>query len=311
MPRFWMIPLLCLPMLVWAQTEAPTPTPLPGDETVAPADAADPVAESPADTAEDPAEVEAGDVPAEAESAQPQAPETRVESVKRALNERLAAVKEALSPWSGDVAFGFLSTTGSSESTSYNTKLGLIYSVERYKNDFSFTAIYGEQEGIRSAERYVATNQTDYNINERDFAFLALDFEKDSFGSIEERTSQTVGYGRRLLLGPVHTLNVNAGAGSRQQLPQDGRGRDYEFIGRVSADYLWRITETSSFSQKAKIESGPENTFTEAVSELKLNIIGNMSANISFTVRDNSITTLDSSRTDTFTAVNLAYKFGS
>ena len=201
--------------------------------------------------------------------------------------------------------------TAASSSTSLNAKTEAVYSVTRYKNTFTATALNGEQEQVRTAERYTVGNKLDYNFDENNYAFLALDAEKDLYGGVRERTTETVGYGRRLLLGPVHTLNVNAGAGSRQQLPQDGRGRDYEFIGRVSADYLWRITETSSFSQKAKIESGPENTFTEAVSELKLNIIGNMSANISFTVRDNSITTLDSSRTDTFTAVNLAYKFGS
>ena len=236
--------------------------------------------------------------------------ETLTEAERQTLTEALTEVEKKPGPWSGDFAFGFLSTTGSSEATTYNNKLGLIYSVERFKNDFAFNAIYGEQEGVRSVERYAVTDQLDYNVNVRDFAFVALDFEKDLFGSIRERTSQTVGYGRRLFRGPVHTLNVSAGGGSRQQLPQDGGGREYDFIARFSADYLWKITETSSFSQKFRLETGVENTFTEAISELKLNIIGNVSTNISFTARDNSVTSFDSQRTDTFTAVNLGYQFG-
>ncbi len=322
MHRFWLLPLLCLPALGWAQVEPPTPTPTPTAAPSAAVEAPLPVsAVTDEAAAETPAKVEA-EGQAETEAAQDatseavdkiedaSSAETLTEAERQTLTEALTEVEKKPGPWSGDFAFGFLSTTGSSEATTYNNKLGLIYSVERFKNDFAFNAIYGEQEGVRSVERYAVTDQLDYNVNVRDFAFVALDFEKDLFGSIRERTSQTVGYGRRLFRGPVHTLNVSAGGGSRQQLPQDGGGREYDFIARFSADYLWKITETSSFSQKFRLETGVENTFTEAISELKLNIIGNVSTNISFTARDNSVTSFDSQRTDTFTAVNLGYQFG-
>ncbi len=325
MRRYWLIPLLCVPVLGWAQTEDETPGMAPPSEEVFYEETAVPEPMEPSANDETPPEVPA-ETPTEATEARTEedetsdavkqieeaaSAETLTEAEKGKLRQLLSVVQEALTPWSGDVAFGFLSTTGSSEATNYNSKLRLIYSVEQYKNDFSFNAIYGEQEGVRSVERYAVTNQTDYNINIRDFAFLALDFEKDSFGAVRERTSQTIGYGRRVLRGPVHTLNLNAGGGSRQQLPQDSNSRDYDFIGRLSADYLWKITETSTFSQKFRIEAGVENTFTEAISELRLSIIGNVTANISFTARDNSVTSFDSQRTDTFTAVNLGYKFGS
>lgn len=321
MRRFWLMLLLCLPTVGWAQFDEPTPAPVPIDtapSNVAVEPAPDPAPEEvtpveadvpPEEVAETPVE-EGATAGAIKQIEAAVSAETLTDAERKTLSEALAEVEQVPGPWSGDIAFGFLSTTGSSEATTYNSKLGLIYSGERFKNDFSFNAIYGEQDNIRSVERYALINQSDYNINERDFAFLALDAEKDLFGAIRERTSQTVGYGRRLLLGPVHTLNVQGGGGSRQQLPQDGGGRDYDFILRVSADYRWKISETSSFSQKLRLETGVENTFTEAISELKLNIIGNVSANLSFTARDNSLSSFDSSRTDTFTAVNLGYQFG-
>lgn len=312
---FRLLPLFCLPVLAWAQTEEvmPTPAPQPVIEEAAPAQPADtqPAESTAAPEAEDPAAAPPSAAEGEDAAAESAAPgEALTESEKQTLAEAQAEVEEAPGPWSGDVGFGYLSTTGSSEATSYNTKLGLTYSVERFKNAFSFSTIYGEQEGVRAIERYTLTNQFDYNLNVRDFAFVAVDFEKDLFGSVRERTSQTFGYGRRLLRGPVHTFNVSAGVGSRQQLPQEGGSREVDFIGRVSADYLWKISETSSFSQKLRIESGVESTFTEAVSELTLSIIGNVAANVSFTARDNSVASINSQRTDTFTAVNLAYQFG-
>ena len=216
---------------------------------------------------------------------------------------------QTASPWSGETGLGFLSTSGNSESTTLNTQLSLVYSVERFKNSFRSSAIYGEQESVRSVERYTLGNQTDLNVTPNDYAFLALDAEKDLFGGVRERTSETLGYGRRLLTGPVHTLNAEIGAGARQTLAQGATAREQETITRFSGQYRWTISETSLFSQTLKIEAGEDNTFTETVSELKLSIIGNIFAGISFTVRNNSDVPVDREKTDTFTAVNLSYKF--
>lgn len=221
----------------------------------------------------------------------------------------LPLAAQASSPWSGEAALGFLSTSGNSESTTLNTQVALAYSIEAIKNSFRASAIYGEQEAVRSVERYTLGNQTDLNITPNDYAFLALDAEKDLFGGVRERTSQTVGYGRRLLTGPVHTLNAELGAGARQTLAQGETERENETITRLSGQYRWEISETSLFSQSVKIESGEDNTFTETVSELKLSVIGNIFAGISFTARNNSDVPIDRKKTDTFTAVNLSYKF--
>lgn len=216
---------------------------------------------------------------------------------------------QTAAPWSGEAGLGFLSTSGNSESTTLNTQLALVYSVERVKNSFRGSAIYGEQESVRSVERYTLGNQTDLNVTPNDYAFLALDAEKDLFGGVRERTSETVGYGRRLLTGPVHTLNAEIGAGARQTLAQGATERENETITRLSGQYRWTISDTSLFSQTLKIEAGEDNTFTETVSELKLSIIGNIFAGISFTIRNNSDVPVDREKTDTFTAVNLSYKF--
>jgi putative salt-induced outer membrane protein len=221
----------------------------------------------------------------------------------------LPAQAQSSSPWSGEAGLGFLSTSGNSESATLNTQLALVYSVEAVKNSFRATAIYGEQESVRSVERYTLGNQTDLNVTPRDYAFLALDAEKDLFGGVRERTAETVGYGRRLLTGPVHTLNAEIGAGARQTLAQGAAERENETITRLSGQYRWTISETSLFNQTLKVEASEDNTFTETVSELKLSVIGNIFAGISFTVRNNSEVPVDRKKTDTFTAVNLSYKF--
>lgn len=212
--------------------------------------------------------------------------------------------------WKGEAAAGLLVTSGNSETQSLNGKFALETLTERWKNRFSASGINnGDDEG-RSAERYTLGDQLDYNFDPRNYAFGALDWEKDRFGGFRERTSETLGYGRHILTGPVHVLDAEIGAGARQTEAQDTGEEQDEFVGRIGGKYQWTISETSAFLQTLKVESGDENTFTESVSELKLSIVGNLFLSLSFTARNNSDVPADTKKTDTFTAISLAYGFG-
>lgn len=212
--------------------------------------------------------------------------------------------------FSGEAALGVLTTSGNSETRSINGKLELVYASEAWKNSFGASAISSADDEGSTAERYTVGNKLDYNFSPRDYAFGAVEFEKDLFGGIKQRTSETVGYGRHILTGPRHLLDAEIGGGARQTEEQDTGERYDDFIGRFAGKYQWNLTETSTFLQTLKVESGESNTFTESVSELRLSIIGNLFAGISFTARNNSDVPPDTKKTDTFTAVNLNYNFG-
>lgn len=211
--------------------------------------------------------------------------------------------------WKGEAGAGLLTTSGNSETESLNGNFALEYTDKPWKNSFSASAINNGDEQGRTAERYAVGNKTDYDFTERDYLFLALEWEKDLFGGIRERTSETIGYGRHVLTGPVHLLDAEIGIGARQTEEQDTGAKEDEVIGRLGGKYQWLISDTSAFSQSLKIEHGSSNTFTESVSALKLSIIGNLFAKISFTVRNNSDVPPDTKKTDTETAVSLSYAF--
>src|SRR3546814_4936267 len=106
--------------------------------------------------------------------------------------------------------------------------------------------------------------QLDYNITTRDYAFVAVEWKKDLLAAIRGRTSETAGYGRHVLIGPTHILDLEVGVGARQQETSDiPRERENEFIERGAAKYRWAITQTTSFTEALKVESGPSNTYTE------------------------------------------------
>lgn len=212
--------------------------------------------------------------------------------------------------WKGAVELGFLATSGNTDSRTLNAKLQTAYESEVFKNNFVISAITTEQNDVSSAERYTVGDKLDYKLSELDYLFAAVDYEKDLFGGVRERTSEALGYGRRLLTGEVHQLEVEAGLGARQTQAQLTRVRDNEFIGRLAGRYLWTLSATSAFQQSLKSEIGADNTFTEAVSELKFNIVGRLFAGFSYTLRNNSEVPAGTERTDAFTALTLSYALG-
>jgi putative salt-induced outer membrane protein len=212
--------------------------------------------------------------------------------------------------WSGEAAAGYLATSGNAETSSLNAKFGLNYLAGPWKNALLASAVSSSDEGSSTAERYFVGNKLDYGFTERDYVFLALEFEKDLFGGIRQRTSETVGYGRHLLLGPVHKLDAEIGAGVRQTEEQLTGDTHDDVIGRGALTYGWKISDSSAFAQLLKTESGESNTYVESVSELKLTIIGSLAAALSYTVKHNTDVPAGTEKTDTFTAVNLAYGFG-
>ena len=209
----------------------------------------------------------------------------------------------------GEVALGVLTTSGNSETQSVNGTFALDHTAKPWHQHFEATAINNSDEQGTTAERYGAGYKLDYDFTESNYAFFSADYSKDLFGGVREKTTEAVGYGRRILNNDQHKLDAEIGAGARQQEDQAGV-RSNDLIGRFFADYRWNITETNKFSQNLKVEGGEDNVSTEAVSELSLSIVGDLFAKISFTIRNNSEVPAGTERTDTATAVNLSYSFG-
>lgn len=218
--------------------------------------------------------------------------------------------------WSGEVSAGSVVTTGNSESSSINAKGEVVYESERWRNTLNGLALRtvstdaATGDDVTTAERYLLGNKTDFNFTDRDYAFLALEFEKDLVGPVRERTSETAGYGRKVLTGPEHLLEAELGAGARQTEAQGTAEKENDLIGRLRVAYKWNFSETSYVGETVKVESGDSNTFSESVTELRLSLVEKLFALASYTVRTNSDVPAGTEKTDTITAISLGWTFG-
>ncbi len=212
------------------------------------------------------------------------------------------------SPWSGAASLGYLSTSGNTDTTSYNTKFGVDYTSGEWKHGFAGSANGSVESDVTTAEAYKAGWKSEYNLTEHDFLFGTVDWRKDRFSGVDQQVSEAIGYGRRLIDTPKHLLSAGLGVGHRQADLADGTSES-GVIGRGNIDYSWKFSETAGFDQNIVIESGSDNTYIESQSAVRARLLSDFALVFSYTIKQNSDVPVGSEKTDKFTAISIEYAF--
>jgi putative salt-induced outer membrane protein len=219
-----------------------------------------------------------------------------------------AAAEEADGPWTGTVRLGYLSTTGNSETENMNFAFGVGYALGNSAHTLAGSAVGVSEREQTTAEAYTLGWKSTYDFTEFDYLFGRVDWLKDKFSGYDQQLSESVGYGRRLINHGNQFLSVEIGAGARQARLRDGQSEN-EAIIRLGANYQYQFNDSAQFNFDLGVQTGEENTFTEAVSALKTNLVGSLAAVISHTVRNNTEVPAGSEKTDTVMSVALEYAF--
>src|SRR5690606_5739693 len=115
---------------------------------------------------------------------------------------------EAEDRFAGRVQFGYIAASGNTETTNLNGKALLGWDLVDWRHAVSATSIYSEDAQTTTAENYRADYKADRKIDEQNYLFATVSWEQDEFAGFEERTTQAVGYGRRVLETGNHLLDL-------------------------------------------------------------------------------------------------------
>ena len=218
------------------------------------------------------------------------------------------AIEVLNSEWKGTGELGYVATSGNTETQSLKAKLGLTHERPEWRHTLGLEALNSSEAENTTAERYAGNWQSDYKFTQRDYVFGRLSYETDKFSGYEYRTSEILGYGRRVLEQPDMTLDLEAGAGARQSRLETG-GIENEPILRLAGKYAWKISPNAKFTQDVASDIGSDSTITRAVTALQADIIGNLAMKLSYTVEHTSQVPVGVKKTDTETAASLVYSF--
>jgi putative salt-induced outer membrane protein len=123
----------------------------------------------------------------------------------------LAAEEEENDPLEGNVKFGYLATTGNTETSSLNTSFEAKYVAGDWHHEAMASAINASENKATTAEAYETGWKSGWNFTDRDYVFGRLNWRKDRFGGFDTQFSQTVGYGRQIIDTDAHSLDGELG----------------------------------------------------------------------------------------------------
>jgi putative salt-induced outer membrane protein len=235
-----------------------------------------------------------------------------------------------LGPWSGNVALGYLASSGNTDTTAFNFNGEVNYDINKWHNNLLGRAILNTDSNESTAENYKLAYQIKYDLSERNYLFGLLDYNNDRFSSYDQQIFEVVGAGRRFIVTDKHNLLGELGVGASQSDFRDCKLDDElagacligppqtapfgtsenEVIYRFSGEYTWQISENASFLQRLAVNSGSSNTYTESLSEVRAGIVGDIALVLSYTIKNNSDVAPGTDKTDTFTAISFEYAFG-
>jgi putative salt-induced outer membrane protein YdiY len=233
--------------------------------------------------------------------------------------------------WDVTSEVGAIVTSGNTSTTTLKGGIKAKHHLESWNNEYKLSGIYkedeiendaGEREKERTNEKYSASAQGNYKLNEdHSHLFVYGSYDSDYFGAYRNEAVLSVGYGLRLLNRDDMYLNAEIGPGIKRfehqedssELDENGLAlagqTESEAIGVAKLDYNWQISDNARFTQLLSMEYGDTNTKTVSESALLTKINGSLQMKFAYNITHNSDVSDDKENTDTETSLTLVYSF--
>ncbi|MBV7255568.1 DUF481 domain-containing protein [Pacificimonas sp. WHA3] len=211
--------------------------------------------------------------------------------------------------WTGEGALGGTFSTGNTEETGLSASIGLNKRGLDWEHDFQLSADYLETNGDPRRERFHAgyTGRRDLS-GKAFFAFGLLSFERDRFGGIDYRFTESLGMGYRLADSDSFQWTVEGGPAARQTKFSDGTTANrIDLLGKTDVD--WKISDTLRLTESAGFLASGGNSSLYAKTALTAKVMGDLSARLSYDILHETDPPAGREKTDTITRASLVYGF--
>ncbi|HBI11126.1 MAG TPA: hypothetical protein DDY57_13490 [Franconibacter pulveris] len=213
----------------------------------------------------------------------------------------------AKKPFEGNLNAGYLAQSGNTKSSSLTADSTLTWYGQRTAWSLWGNASNTSSNDERSSEKYAVGGRSRYNVTDLDYLFGQASWLTDRYNGYRERDVATLGYGRQLLNGPVHSLRVEFGPGVRYDDYTNGDTKT-QGLGYASGTYAWQLTDNTKFTQGVSV-FGADDTTVNSETALDVAINAHFGLKVAYNVTWNSQPPSSApEHTDTRTSVTLGYK---
>lgn len=213
------------------------------------------------------------------------------------------------SNWGGSAELGSIRTSGNTDTSSLNARLGLNHSSEQWDSKLRLSALNSEDNGSTSKEKYTASLQFDRNFTEHSYLAIVANQERDRFNGFRYQSTSSIGYGYRAINQDALHLDLEVGPGYRRDKIRATGDVEDEAIARIAMKFQWQIREGVEFIEEFVAEIGDDNAIYRSETSLRSQIVGNLATSIGYKVRHVDTVPAGSKKTDTELGINLVYSF--
>ncbi|MFC3120929.1 DUF481 domain-containing protein [Agaribacter flavus] len=216
-----------------------------------------------------------------------------------------------------DGEFGFIVTTGNTETSSASAALNATQELESWSNTYVVKGLYkkdtvesdGEEVERTTAQKFFASAQGNYKLENPDHRLFGFaSYEDDRFSNFKYQSTLAAGWSQKVWEDDKSSFEYSIGPGYSFSKTQDDESQN-NAIARASMGYIWNISETAKFTQAVSTEIGSDNTKSRAETALTAQIAGNLSMKFSIKFDHNTDVAPGIEKLDTETAVTLVYSF--
>lgn len=235
----------------------------------------------------------------------------RAEQLAQAARERADRLAAAsfLDYWKGEIELGGSRSTGNTNTLAIYGGLSLDREGLKWQQQIRARVDYQRSNRRTTADRYRASWQPSYKVNDKMFLYGLGQYERDRFLGFSTRLTLSSGVGFTLISTPDVKLNVQGGPAARY-IDRIMEPDQTSAAGRASMSLRWKITPTLSLSQDAAlyVETGEGETNAQSTTSLETRLLKSLKARFSY---DLQYEDSDSARKplDTISRATLVYSF--
>ena len=223
-----------------------------------------------------------------------------------------APAKPVMKPWwkpeDGEIEAAANYSFGNSEEKEYFLKTSMDHKWGIFENTLTFEMQSSEEEGVRTEEEYMITNQTRHNVDDRNYNFLEIELEKDRFSGIQSRVSEFLGRGHTFTKRDNLEWKGEAAGGMTHTKFTD-RTEDNSPSARLTSRFNWDITEQWKYKNLTKSTVTQEQIFTEFNNSIETKLTDTLKLRAAVDVDHDTEVPADKKETDVETRIGVVYGF--
>jgi putative salt-induced outer membrane protein len=221
----------------------------------------------------------------------------------------VVAAGAAHADWQGKGEAGVVLASGNTETRTLDGKLNLADTWDAWKEIIDLSYLKASSAGTDTADRFLASSQTNYALNDRAFWFGGLEYQHDKFSGFQFQESATTGLGYKFVDTATNKFSGQVGIGARR-LKNDVTGADSSgAVWTVGLNYENALTATTKVVDKLAVEGGSANTQIHNFLGLEVKMSTALALSLGYDVMHNSEAPPPRKATDQLITANLVFAF--